>query len=161
MDAIFMPFSKVLNRVTKDYPDIHFVVGKTFSWSRDERKITYVTHREEGVSLLLHELAHAILDHDDYKLDIQLLNKELEAWYYAENTLAPKYSVVISEDTKEASLDTYRMWLHKRSLCPECDISSVQTQTDTYTCAVCGCQWRANKAIESDLRRYKLSTRLS
>lgn len=152
-----MPFNTTLKKIISDYPDIHFSAGTTFSWSRDKQMIIYAPHKEDAISLLLHELAHAVLDHDNYKFDIQLLKKELEAWHYAQSILAPHYNVIINEDVKEAALDTYRIWLHKRSLCPDCNTSSIQTQTDTYTCAVCGCQWRANKATENDLRRYKLS----
>lgn len=153
-----MPFNTTLKKIASDYPSITFKSGKTFKWSHTNHAITYNASTQHAIEFLLHELAHAILEHNEYSLDIELLKKEQAAWEYVETTLAPRYAVMVDQDIREDALDTYRTWLHKRSLCPECHTSNFQTQTGTYTCVVCGCQWRANMAIECDLRRYKVST---
>ncbi len=91
-------------------------------------------------SLLLHELSHVLLGHNDFKFDVELVHKERVAWQYAKDTLAPRYGQIITDDEIEDAMDSYREWLHKRSLCPECDTSSLQTKTGTYKCLACECQ---------------------
>lgn len=49
--------------------------------------------------------------------------------------------LTISEDHIQDCLDSYRDWLHKRSLCPDCNLSSIQIDTHTYMCVFCHKKW--------------------
>lgn len=146
--------SSLLERLKGDYPEFRFLRGETYRWSPQEAVIYYDMPLNEPE--LLHELAHAILKHQTYQHDIELLQKEQEAWQYAGTILATNYSIPITHDLCEAALDTYRDWLHARSACPECSATGLQTQTGTYQCILCRCQWRANDARICMLRRFKL-----
>lgn len=102
---------------------------------------------------LLHEVAHAVLGHDMFDHDIELLKKEREAWSYAEKNLAPVYGITPSEDTRENALDTYRDWLHKRSLCSVCKLNALQYQKGAYKCITCKHQWSVSNS--TDTRVYQ------
>jgi len=152
-----MPLTKeLLSRLRADYPDIVFVEGDDFKWSKDRCELM-VNSRDGNDNYLLHELAHALLGHATFSLDIELLRQEREAWDMARAALAPRYSVVFSEDLAQDALDTYREWLHARTLCPSCRLTGLQTKTNTYVCVNCRCSWRPNDARRVSLRRYKLA----
>lgn len=155
-DAISMPNNSLLKRLIRDYPAITFQLGASFKWSARNQVLLYHLDSKNATSLLLHELAHAILGHDAYKLDIELVKIERLAWQYAKNTLAPRYEHVITDDDIEDALDSYRQWLHERSLCPDCHTSGLQTKNGTYRCLACRCHWRANDARLKALRRYRI-----
>lgn len=146
---------ELLSRLRADYPDIMFVVGDDFKWSNARRELTIMEN--ESPLYILHELSHALLKHTDFELDIQLLKQEREAWDFARSTLVPKYAVRSDESLVEESLDTYRQWMHARSICPSCGLSCLQTKTSTYVCVNCRCSWRPNDARRCALRRYKLT----
>ncbi len=150
--------SKLLDKLGAEYPDIRFRPGPAFKWSAEKKVLLYKLSLKNSPSLLLHELSHALLGHDGFRLDVELVRKERLAWDYAQHTLAPRYGHIISDDEVEDAMDTYRTWLHKRSLCPDCQTSALQTKTGTYKCQACGCQWRANDARERGLRRYRVKT---
>lgn len=105
---------------------------------------------------LLHELAHAILDHKTYARDIELIELERDAWTHAQATLAPTYNIAIGTNQIEDALDTYRDWLHARSTCPNCQATGVQTERNAYKCLACLSKWRVNDARICALRRYKI-----
>lgn len=137
------------------YPEFHFLEDKDFRWSPQEKTVFY---RSDGdFSELLHELAHALLDHTTYAKDIQLLEIERDAWEYAAEKLAPLYGLAIEDDYIQGALDTYRDWLHARSCCPACDATGVQTKASHYRCVICGNRWRVNDARSCMLRRYTLT----
>lgn len=146
---------ELLSRLRADYPDITFVVGDDFKWSKTRGELTII--EDEPALYVLHELAHGILGHTDFDMDIKLLKQEREAWDYARSKLMPKYGLSSDESLIEESLDTYRQWLHARSLCPSCGLSCLQTKTSTYVCTNCRCSWRPNDARRCALRRYKLT----
>ncbi len=151
------PTKELLSRLRADHPDITFVVGDTFKWSSAKRELMMT--ESEGQSLyLLHELSHALLGHADFSLDIDLLRQEREAWDLVRSTLASRYDVTCDDNLIEDALDTYREWLHARSLCPTCGLTGLQTKTSTYVCMNCRCSWRPNDARSRALRRYKLTT---
>lgn len=147
---------KLLAQLIGDYPDISFVSGSAFQWAHATKTVHYDPSHLSASALLLHELAHACLHHAHFRFDIELVRKESDAWQYASQTLAPRYGFSINEDTKQDALDSYRDWLHQRSLCPQCQTNSLQTKTGSYHCLACGCQWRANQARLCQLRRYRL-----
>ena len=146
---------ELLSRLRADHPDIRFVVGDDFKWSKTRRELTVI--EDEPALYALHELAHALLEHADYSLDIELLAQERAAWDFARSTLLPKYGLSDDESLAEESLDTYREWMHSRSQCPSCSLSCLQTKTSTYVCVNCRCSWRPNDARRCALRRYKLT----
>jgi hypothetical protein len=106
---------------------------------------------------LLHEVAHAVLGHKEFKRDIDLVKIEREAWDYVGSTLAPKYGLTTDEDTVEDAIDTYREWLHARSTCPECRQTGIQTDSAKYHCLNCNHDWRVNDARRCGLKRYAVT----
>ncbi len=150
------PTKELLSRLRADHPDITIVVGDDFKWSESEQTLM-VTNNPHANVYVLHELAHGILKHTDFSLDIELIRQEREAWDYARSALGPRYGVSIDEDLVEEALDTYRQWMHARSLCPTCGLTALQTKTSTYVCVNCRCSWRPNDARRYALRRYKLT----
>ncbi|SRR6266496_5285996 len=147
--------SNLLEQCKIDFPQIRFANGDDFVWSTSTQTITYRALRSaDDISALLHELAHAILDHQNFTSDIELVKKETEAWHYAATVLGQTYHHSIDDDALESQLNTYRDWLHQRSLCPNCEQTSLQTQTSHYSCFNCGSSWRVNDARRCALRRY-------
>lgn len=155
MDATSMQSKTLLEHLQQDFSHITFLKDKTFRWSFHKQTVFYNLSLPYAAQMLLHETAHGILRHKDYNLDVQLIKKELAAWEYAQETLAPQYGITLTTEYIEESLDSYRQWLHARSTCPECHIAAFQTKTGTYACVACGCQWRANDARKLRLRRLR------
>ncbi len=150
-----MPRSNSLvKQLTKDYPTLQFAIGNEYRWSHRTNTITHP--KKYDPALLLHEVAHALLRHDAFILDITLLQKEREAWAYAESILAKRYGITISEDQREDALDTYREWLHSRSLCPDCKLNATQQKTGVYQCNTCKRQWRVSHSTDTRVYRRAL-----
>ena len=151
--------NSLVKKLRSNYSNFQFKEGDTFRWSPDKKTIYFPPDMsKQDEKILLHELAHALLDHTDYDKDIELIHKESEAWEYAAETLSKRHNVAISEDDIEETMNSYRDWLHKRSLCPECFSNAPQQPKNTYKCIACGCSWRANDARICELRRYKVIT---
>lgn len=147
----------VIKSLKKDYPEIHFILGDDFLWSHKDNTV-YYSNNDAEISLLFHELAHAVLGHCDYKKDVELLKMEATAWDKAIE-LAKKYEVKIDEKLIESTLDTYRDWLHARSTCKNCQAIGLQIKKNTYKCITCDNQWRVNEARTCSLKRYNLNTK--
>lgn len=145
--------TSLASRLAKDFPEITFQQGDHFHWQPSQKVISYITNAD--TSSLLHETAHAVLGHSEYDTDIDLLKMERQAWEYTRNTLAPQYALTIEDDYIESMLDSYRDWLHSRSLCPSCEATGIQADTASYLCLACKTQWRVNEARTCNLRRYK------
>lgn len=131
-----------LSRLRADYPQFRFRRGTQDYWSPGSKTIIYNGERplvdlEYG---LLHELAHALLNHRNYTSDFELLKLESEAWQTA-STIAKNYGIEINEDHIQACLDTYRDWLHRRSSCPKCSMHVFQEDYDHYSCFNCQTKW--------------------
>lgn len=159
MAATTMPsINSVLEALKRAHPKIKFIKSDEFRWSPEENTVFYVDS-DEPLDLynLLHEVSHAVLKHQNYKTDIELVQKEAEAWHYAESIFSKKFGVSMPSDTVEDEIDTYRDWLHQRSTCPDCSQNGLQIQNDTYECLNCRCRWRVNEARQCGLKRYKLS----
>jgi|SRR6266542_3048623 len=136
------------------YPEFHFQPGETFRWSPDSQTIFY---EGNDLSALLHELAHAILGHQHYLKDMELIEMERDAWEHAKSKLSPRYSITIEDEIIEAALDSYRDWLHARSSCTTCGSTGIQTTANIYRCIACKTSWRVNEARICALRRYTLT----
>jgi hypothetical protein len=131
----------LLEGLTKDFPDLSFKIGSDFYWSPSEQVVYYTDkHKPSDAWTLLHEASHGLLQHKTFRSDFELLQLELEAWEKAKQ-LARKYRIKINYMHIEDCLDTYRDWLHKRSLCPTCNMKSLQTSCSTYNCLNCNSQW--------------------
>lgn len=156
MDAtIMLSTTSLANNLQPDFSAFIFKASDEFRWAPQENTIFYDQTSDDYASLL-HELAHAVLQHENYTKDITLIEMERDAWQYAVTTLAPKYKTTINDNIVQDSLDTYRDWLHARSTCPNCKATGVQTKKSQYKCVLCATQWRVNDARICALRRYTL-----
>lgn len=142
----------IINRLKTDYPQFKFEPSTICSWSYDNQTICY-SKTDNNFYPIFHELGHALLNHKDYKRDIELISMEQAAWKQAER-IAKKYNLKIDEDYIQYNLDTYRNWLHKRSSCPKCTANGIQVSKNSYRCLACNNEWRVNEARICELRRY-------
>ena len=135
----------VLKSLRRHYPAIDFVPGQRFSWSPAKNQVIYKIDdsSEIGVWSLLHELGHALLGHNTYNSDFELLSLEAQAWHKAQD-LADTYKHKIDAEHIEDCLDTYRDWLYQRSTCPHCTSCSLQIDSKTYCCFNCGGSWQVS-----------------
>ena len=137
---------KLLTDLRTKYPDLQFKSGKQFCWSPETREIFYheIADDLQADWSLLHETGHALLDHKSYTADFHLLRLEIAAWQRARE-LAAELGVEIDEEHIQDCLDTYRDWLYKRSICPDCGTKCLQ-QDDFkhYRCFNCHTIWRVS-----------------
>lgn len=155
MAATTTAFNSLLQKLSADFPDITYDTGDDFRWSSSVKTV-YFQPDSKDLTTLLHETAHALLNHSSYDQDIDLIHLEREAWNKTVE-LGERYGVTINEETVETALDTYREWLHARSLCPSCHQNGVQTAENTYTCVICGQKWNVNDARSCGLKRRKIN----
>ncbi len=136
---------KFIERLSLDYPDFKIERGQQEHWSPKNNTITFnPAQTPERIRFgVLHELAHAILEHNNYSSDFQLLEMESEAWHLA-SEIGLKYGVSISEDHVQNCLDTYRDWLHNRSKCPSCGMHVLQKSASAYRCFNCSTVWKVS-----------------
>lgn len=144
--------SRLSVRLAADYPQFAFVRDETDRWSPTAATVYYSGTDE---SVLLHELAHALLGHTCFTQDVELIGMERAAWQYAKTVLAPRYAVGVTDSLVEDALDTYRDWLHLRSLCPDCELNGLQRLDGAYVCPFCARTWTANDGRACQLRRYR------
>lgn len=152
MGVISMVATGLIKKISTDHPAIHLRPEGNFLWLPRESAIAY--DPKGDAVYLLHELGHALLGHDSYTRDIELLSIERDAWTYAAQHLSDTYAVPITPETIEDALDSYREWLHARSTCPSCHLTGVQSASQAYRCVSCGTTWRVNEAKGCQLRRY-------
>jgi hypothetical protein len=133
---------KLLEQLRKDFPVFDFKLGDTFCWSPFTRQIFYMrSNSRKSLWAVLHETAHAKLQHAEYSLDLELLQMEAAAWDEAKK-LALRYGLSINEDHVQDCLDSYRDWLYKRSICPSCGTKSLQQDEALhYSCFNCHTTW--------------------
>ncbi len=131
-----------INQLRSDFPQFKFKAGSQDHWSPKNSTITYKKNEplEKLQYGVLHELAHALLDHNNYHSDFELLKLESQAWELAAKT-GGKYGVKINNDHIQNCLDTYRDWLHARSRCPHCGMNVLQKDLHHYHCFNCQTQW--------------------
>ena len=122
-------------QLMSDYPDFRFKLGKKFTFRPS--KIVIIGPPEPFFELLtLHEVSHAICKHRDFKMDVERLKMEVQAWEKARE-LANHYSIDYNEELVQRELDTYREWLHQKSRCPICGLTRFQTSDSQYHCPSC------------------------
>jgi hypothetical protein len=133
----------LLQQIRKDYPELSFIESNSFFWDSDKKYISFKSttiNTNQGIWALIHELAHALLDHTKYEYDVELLQLEAKAWEKA-CSLAKTYALEIDKDYAQDCLDTYRDWLHLRATCPTCFSRSLQSSPRHYYCFNCGSEW--------------------
>ncbi len=149
--------AKLIDKLSRDFPDIQFVKGDTFMWSPGKNAVYYQNQgvsKKIGIWTLLHELGHALNKHKQYYHDIQLIEMEAEAWQTAQY-LSSKYDQQIDYAHIQNCLDTYRDWAHLRSTCPKCNSICTQNTKVEYFCHNCGHQWTVSSM--KFCRPYRLS----
>lgn len=150
-----MPLTTMLpDTLASAFPDLIFEPSDDFRWLPTKRTVQFDPTDQSLSERLLHEVAHSLLKHTSYSRDIELIGMERDAWYYAENTLAPRFGIGFMHEIIDDDMDTYRDWLHARSSCPYCSATGLQTAASEYSCVACGGKWRVNRAIGCQLRRY-------
>jgi len=128
--------------------------GEITKWTPTLATI-YFSPDDEPLTLL-HEVGHALLGHNSYQRDIELLQMERDAWHKAvEISPAFQLNFSISDNLVQHSLDSYRDWLHARSTCIDCARTGVETTRQHYTCLYCRASWRVNDAKICALRRRR------
>lgn len=144
-----------LSRLKQKLPDVEFSEGPTFSWSPANSTVNYRLGEDMGSILsLLHEASHALLCHESYQYDLELLIMEVEAWQKAQE-LAKEFELKVDENHIQDRLDSYRDWLHQRSTCPRCGTVSTQNAPKSYSCHNCNAGWKVSSS--RFCRPYRLS----
>jgi hypothetical protein len=134
---------KLINILSARVPQaVQFKAHTTYYWSPAEKTVYYqeADDTEVGNWTLLHEACHAILWHENYQSDFELLQLEVGAWHEAEK-LALELQIELDHEHVQDCLDSYRDWQYKRSLCPTCDLGGVQINQKTYQCFFCEQTW--------------------
>lgn len=148
----------LLRALKADYSRLKFAKGESFSWSPTTKTVTYKLSEDDRLNTwsLLHELAHALLNHKTYHTDFELLLLEVAAWEKAKE-LAAEHDADIDEGHIQDCIDTYRDWLHQRSNCPTCGSTSLQQNSTTYKCFNCNGCWTVTAS--RFCRPYRLSSK--
>ena len=127
--------AEFLEQLKTDYPWLKFREGPKYAF-RPPKTIVLGPLEPFSELLTLHEVSHAVLKHKDFRMDVERLKMEVEAWEKAKE-LAKQYGVDANEDLIQDELDTYREWLHKKSRCPSCGLTRFHTPNGTYHCPRC------------------------
>lgn len=129
--------------IVRAFPELKFERGKSLMWNPTSASITFPSANSIDVVFgLIHEIAHAKLGHHSFQHDIELLKMERDAWNQASEIAVSKFGLKIDADYIEDCLDSYRDWLYKRSLCPQCHLSGFQVNNHEYSCPHCQIDWK-------------------
>jgi len=148
---------QLLAELQNRLPRVLFEAGDAFYWSPQHSKVVYnqsLPQDSQPSWSLLHEAAHAMLDHQSYAYDLELVLLEVEAWNKAKQ-LGEELGITIQDDHVQDCLDTYRDWLHQRSTCPRCGTVSLQMASSQYQCHNCLAEWSVSAS--RFCRPYRLS----
>ena len=137
----------LISEIAHDYPDFTIRPGRRFAW-KPPRTIIYEqngTYPPAYFALLtLHELGHAVLGHKHYSLAVDRLKIESAAWSEARRLFRSYQKRGILPESwswdagfVEDQLDTYRTWLHQKSLCKTCGLTRYQTPDGAWHCPRC------------------------
>ncbi|MBR3204074.1 hypothetical protein IKF81_00095 [Candidatus Saccharibacteria bacterium] len=124
-----------LSKIQKEYPFFSIKPGKKFLF-RPQKTILYEEKNTNFQLLLLHELSHALLNHFTYKTSIERLQIERDAWEKTK-ILCEKYSIPFDENFIQDELDTYRNWLHQKTICKKCGLTCIETDNHSLFCPKC------------------------
>ena len=124
-----------ITSVSAVYPQ--FIIKPSARFSFRAPHTIYCNLNDPDFTLLfLHELGHALLGHTAFKTDIDRVKMESAAWNKAKS-LCKEFDIPYDEDFAEDQLDTYRNWLHSKSLCKKCGLTRYQTPDGKYHCPHC------------------------
>lgn len=124
-----------LDSLKKTYPEFTFHPGRKFLF-RPQKSIYYLEADENFRLLLLHELAHALLGHFSYQKSLERLQIERDAWEKTRQ-LCKIHNVTFDEDVAEAELNTYRDWVHQKTLCKTCGLTCLEVSSESLYCPFC------------------------
>jgi hypothetical protein len=144
-----------IKQIAEDFPTLGFKASEDFYFSARNKCVYYnkiLISSEAGTFQLFHEIGHALSKHHHYESGIELLKMESEAWSKARK-IAKQYELEIPEAIIERCLDSYRDWLHLRSVCPNCKNTSVETDANNYHCFNCFQNWSV--PLDQRSRRYR------
>jgi hypothetical protein len=137
----------LVKKLAQNHPHLKFVAAESFYWCPETSEVFYDQNRADdttGSWSLLHETSHALLGHNSYEADIELLRLEVAAWDNAVK-LSPVHGITIDNNYIQDCLDTYRDWLYRRSLCPGCGTQCLQSdETTHYRCFNCHTRWHVS-----------------
>lgn len=125
----------LVERLRQDFPYLRLREGIKFLF-RPPKTVIYRPGEANFDLLLLHEMGHALCEHVSFTTDVERLRCEREAWEKARE-LCAKYGIVYDEEAVEDELDSYRVWLDKKSRCPKCGLTRFQTPDGAYHCPRC------------------------
>ena len=128
-------FPALLKTLEVSYPNIIFKPSHRFRF-HPPQTIFYDPKSANAHLLILHELGHALIDKNTYQTDIERLKIESEAWNQAK-IIAESLQVTFDNDFAEQNLNSYRDWLHQKSLCKKCHLTRFQTPDGIYHCPHC------------------------
>lgn len=153
---------QLLETLRGRFPALEFVAGERFTWSPETGRVIYKRDARGNRAewSLLHETGHALLGHQSYGTDFELLKLEVDAWQQAKS-LGKTVGIAIDENHIQDCLDTYRDWLYKRSICPECNTKCLQQDNSLeYRCHNCHTTWQvtASRFGRTYRRRATLQT---
>jgi hypothetical protein len=133
----------LIHKLHGQFPAITFRADSRFYWSPEKSEVAYKANARGNSAewALLHETSHALLGHHTYRNDFELVEMEVAAWERAKELSAELQLGTIDENHVQDCLDTYRDWLHKRCLCPECGNRSFQQDPEHYSCYNCATTW--------------------
>jgi hypothetical protein len=141
-----MKLEALLAQLRIQFPSLQFEPGKQFCWSPEQTTIFYrqAATGDTAIWSLLHETGHALLGHQTYQADFELLQIEIAAWERA-GLLASNFGITIDDNHIQDCLDTYRDWLYQRSICPNCSTKCMQeADFSHYRCFNCHKVWRVS-----------------
>lgn len=148
----------MIDRLIQDYrTQFQFSKSNQFKWSPSNDTIYFDISRinnGQGIWTLLHEIGHAVLAHNNFTNDMDLIRYERAAWDKAIE-IAKLYNLSIDEDYIENCMDTYRLWLKNRSTCPDCHNVSLQHDQIHYKCFNCSCVWRVPSSQSHKTTKFK------
>lgn len=134
----------LIKALSSDYPQLQFQEAEVALWSPQLQTVSYVSSSgSSSLFAVLHEVGHALLGHESYDSDNELLQKEIDAWQKG-SQIAKHYGITIDQGHVQNCLDTYRDWVHKRSSCPNCDRHGLQQSKALYRCINCQGTWKVS-----------------
>ena len=151
---------KLVSVLKSKYPKLAFTPSDSFYWSPETNEIFYDKNAQGKIAKwsLIHEAGHALLCHKNYDADYMLLRLEIDAWEKAKE-ISSELGIEMDRNHIEDCLDTYRDWLHKRSICPKCTNKSIQQSDFThYECFNCHTRWRVTTSRFCRTYRMKDNT---
>ncbi len=139
-----------VERLKQNYSQLEFRPSDKFYWSPQDRVIYYSLEEssksdKEKIWTLLHETAHALLEHQDFGSDFELILLESQAWQKTVQLSNFFGAEEIDEDFIQDCIDTYRNWQYRRSKCPNCSSGGIQVNRQEYHCVGCMRYWRVSR----------------